>query len=134
MRELDSRAKEAGITILNEVGLDPGMDHMMIMRAVDHIHSHGGVVEELISLCGGLPDPVAADNPLRYKFSWSPRGVMTAACNSARYLENGQIISVPGEELLRSAQASSRFPTMRLEALPNRDSLIYRDLYGIPSV
>lgn len=47
---------------------------MMIMRAVDHIHSHGGVVEELISLCGGLPDPVAADNPLRYKFSWSPRG------------------------------------------------------------
>lgn len=59
---------------------------------------------------------------------------MTAACNSARYLENGEIISVPGEELLRSARASNRFPTMRLEALPNRDSLIYRDLYGIPSV
>lgn len=50
------------------------MDHMMIMRAVDHIHKNGGVVEELTSLCGGLPDPVAADNPLRYKFSWSPRG------------------------------------------------------------
>jgi hypothetical protein len=59
---------------------------------------------------------------------------MTAACNSARYLENGQIISVPGEELLRSASPSNRFPTMRLEALPNRDSLIYRELYGIPSV
>lgn len=127
------------------------MDHMMIMRAIDHIHSHGGSVEELVSLCGGLPDPVAADNPLRYKFSWSPKGsvfpspstviilnlvlgVMTAACNSARYLENGQVISVPGEGLLRAAQPSMRFPTMRLEALPNRDSLIYRDLYGIPSV
>lgn len=59
---------------------------------------------------------------------------MTAACNSARYLENGKIISVPGEELLRAAQPSNRFPTMRLEALPNRDSLTYRDLYGIPQV
>jgi hypothetical protein len=59
---------------------------------------------------------------------------MTAACNSARYLENGQVISVPGEGLLRAAQPSTRFPTMRLEALPNRDSLIYRELYGIPSV
>lgn len=47
---------------------------MMIMKAVDDIHSRGGVVEELVSLCGGLPDPVAADNPLRYKFSWSPKG------------------------------------------------------------
>jgi saccharopine dehydrogenase-like NADP-dependent oxidoreductase len=53
------------------------MDHMMIMRAVDHIHSHGGSVTELVSLCGGLPDPVAADNPLRYKFSWSPRGTVS---------------------------------------------------------
>ncbi len=86
MRSLHEEAKQAGVVLLNEVGLDPGMDHMMIMRAVDHIHKHGGVVEELVSLCGGLPDPVAADNPLRYKFSWSPKGVLNAALKSATYL------------------------------------------------
>lgn len=131
MRKMDQRVKDAGITILNEVGLDPGIDHMMIMKAVDSIHSRGGKVEELVSLCGGLPDPVAADNPLRYKFSWSPKGVMTAACNSASYLLNGQVINVDGPDLLRSGEPSSRFPTMRLESLPNRDSLMYKDLYGI---
>jgi len=131
MRKLDERVKAAGITILNEVGLDPGIDHMMIMKAVDEIHSRGGVVEELTSLCGGLPDPVAADNPLRYKFSWSPKGVLSAAQNPARYLLNGELIEVPGADLLKSGRPSPRFPTMRLEALPNRDSMVYRDLYGI---
>jgi hypothetical protein len=59
---------------------------------------------------------------------------MTAACNSARYLENGKVVDIAGDDLLRSGYASARFPTMRLEALPNRDSLMYRDLYGIPNV
>lgn len=59
--------------ILNEVGLDPGIDHLLIMKSIDEIHARGGTVSELVSLCGGLPDPVAADNPLRYKMSWSPK-------------------------------------------------------------
>lgn len=117
-----------------QVGLDPGIDHMLIMQAVDSIHARGGKVDELVSLCGGLPDPVAADNPLLYKISWSPRGVLSAAKNSAQYLRQGQRVVVPGEQLLFSAMASDRFPTMRLEVLPNRDSLAYRDLYGVPDV
>lgn len=134
MRALHDEARAAGVILLNEVGLDPGIDHMLIMRAIDSIHSRGGTVSELVSLCGGLPDPVAADNPLFYKISWSPRGVLLAAKNSARYLKEGKQIQVPGEDLLRSALPSARFPTMRLEVLPNRDSLAYMDLYGVPNV
>lgn len=119
---------------MNEAGLDPGIDHMLIMQAIHHIKGKGGQVEELISLCGGLPDPVAANNPFRYKFSWSPRGVLTAAGNDAVYLQNGEIITVPGDKLLLSAFPSPRFPTMRLETLPNRNSLMYREFYGIPDV
>lgn len=138
VKALHEQAEKEGLVFLQEVGLDPGIDHMLIMKSVHDIQNRGGKVEELVSLCGGVPDPVAAcepdNNPLRYKFSWSPRGVLTAAQNSAQYLENGKLIQVPSHDLLKSARASERFPTMRLEALPNRDSLMYRALYGIPEV
>lgn len=116
------------------VGLDPGIDHLLVMKAVDNIHKRGGVVKELISLCGGLPDPVSADNPFRYKLSWSTKGMLSATGNSARYLLKGELIEVPGNDLLLHGRASSRFPTLRLEALPNRDSLGYKELYGVPNV
>lgn len=94
MRALHERAAKEGVVILNEVGLDPGIDHMLIMKAIDMIHGKGGVVKELVSLCGGLPDPVAADNPLRYKISWSPRGVLNAAGNPAQYLSKGKVVKI----------------------------------------
>lgn len=133
MAKLHDVAKESGIIILNEVGLDPGMDHMMIMSAIDHIRGDlGADITELISLCGGLPDPITASmNPLKYKISWSPRGVLTAALNPARYMNSNEIIEIPGDDLLTKATYSQRFPTMRLEVVPNRDSLIYRSLYGL---
>jgi saccharopine dehydrogenase-like NADP-dependent oxidoreductase len=81
MKALNSAAIDKGVILLNEVGLDPGIDHMLIMKAVDSIQSRGGIVTEIISLCGGLPDPVAGDNPLKYKISWSPMGVLSGAKN-----------------------------------------------------
>lgn len=134
MQQLNTKAKENGVILLNEVGLDPGIDHMLIQKAVDIIHSKGGSVTELISLCGGLPDPSSADNPFRYKFSWSPKGVLLAACNGAVHLEHGKILTIPPGNLLQTAEPSKRFPTMRLEALPNRDSIKYRDVYGVKEV
>jgi saccharopine dehydrogenase-like NADP-dependent oxidoreductase len=73
MQALDKAAKEAGIIILNEIGLDPGIDHMTAMKVIDHIHGKKGKVEEFYSLCGALPAPEAANNPMKYKFSWSPK-------------------------------------------------------------
>lgn len=76
VRSLDQPAKDAGITILNEVGLDPGIDHFLALEQIKDVHDKGGSIESLISYCGGLPAPECSDNPLRYKFSWSPRSAL----------------------------------------------------------
>ena len=84
-------AKAAGVTLLNEIGLDPGIDHLSAMQLIDHAHATGGRVVSFQSLCGGLPAPEAADNALQYKFSWSPRGVLAAGMNSSRFLKDGKV-------------------------------------------
>ena len=76
MQALNKSAQEAGITVVNEVGLDPGIDHFLAMECFDDVHTGGGKVESFVSFCGGLPAPEASDNPLGYKFSWSPRGAL----------------------------------------------------------
>lgn len=133
MRAFDKRAKDAGIPILCELGLDPGMDHMSAMKVIDEVKSHNGSVVSFSSVCGGLPAPEAADNPIGYKFSWSPRGVLTAALNTAQYKKDGRIINVKGEDLLASSERVNFLPAFALEQIPNRDSLPYADIYGIPN-
>ena len=88
-------AKAAGVTLLNEIGLDPGIDHLSAMQMIDDAHRSGGKVVSFQSLCGGLPAPEAANNPLQYKFSWSPRGVLSAGMNSSRYLKDGKVRPAP---------------------------------------
>lgn len=131
MHKLDSAARELGLPILVEMGLDPGMDHMSAMKMIDEITAEGGVVEEFSSVCGGLPAPEAADNPLAYKFSWSPMGVLSAASNPSRYLKNGAEVCVEGEELLTTAEPIDLLRSLALEVLPNRDAFIYKELYGL---
>lgn len=133
MRALGARAADAGIVILNEVGLDPGLDHMSAKKIIDDIKSRGGTVTGFSSVCGGLPAPEAADdNPLKYKFSWSPQGVIRASQNSARYRWEGELKEIPGDELLRNAiPFDTVWPDLHLECLPNRDSLQYEDVYSI---
>ncbi|PKP51164.1 MAG: saccharopine dehydrogenase [Bacteroidetes bacterium HGW-Bacteroidetes-1] len=131
MKALDSQAKEAGIIILNELGLDPGIDHMSAMRIIDTVHSKGGQIEEFYSICGALPAVEAADNPFRYKFSWSPKGVVMAGNNDGKYLRYGKISEVPTADLFKNPLKAS-FPKVGLlDIYPNRDSLPYAELYGI---
>jgi saccharopine dehydrogenase-like NADP-dependent oxidoreductase len=132
MMDLDERVKKAGLLFLNEIGLDPGIDHMTAMRIIDHIHKKNGIVEEFYSLCGALPAPECADNPLKYKFSWSPRGVILASCNSALYLKKGRKIHIESADLFKD-RFNYHFPDIGdLEVYPNRDSISYIDIYGIP--
>lgn len=134
MQALDIDAKKAGVLILNEIGLDPGIDHMTAMKIIDYIHGRGGNVEEFYSLCGALPAPESADNPLNYKFSWSPKGVILASKNSALYLKKGRTISVDSADLFKD-RFSYYFPGAGdLEVYPNRDSISYKNIYGIPEV
>lgn len=134
MRALDDDAKKANIPILGELGLDPGMDHMSAMKVIDGVKSNGGKIVSFSSVCGGLPAPEAADNALGYKFSWSPRGVLTAALNPAIYKKGGEIIKVAGEDLLNTAERVHFLPAFSLEQIPNRNSLPYADVYGIADV
>ncbi len=131
MRKLHVAAARAGVTILNEVGLDPGIDHMSAMSIIDKVKDMGGRVLTFESMCGGLPAPEAADNPLGYKFSWSPRGVLLAAQNAAVFRKAGKTVSIEGADLLRSAAPVSIMPALNLEHLPNRNSLQYEKVYGL---
>lgn len=90
MEELDAAAKEAGITVMNEIGLDPGIDHLYAVKMIDEVHAKGGKLLSFVSYCGGLPAPENSGNPLGYKFSWSSRGVLLALRNSARYWKDGK--------------------------------------------
>jgi alpha-aminoadipic semialdehyde synthase len=79
------RATKADVLLLNEIGLDPGIDHCSAISLVNRLKAEGKRIVAFTSFCGGLPAPDVAVVPLRYKFSWSPRGVLTAALNSAKY-------------------------------------------------
>lgn len=133
MSAYHEKAKDAGVTILCEMGLDPGIDHMMAMRMIKQAHVRSGKIRSFTSYCGGLPSPAAANNPLAYKFSWSPAGAIRAGRNPACYKYHGNVINVNGDALYDSA-VSFRFPDLpafALEYLPNRNSLVFGDLYGI---
>jgi saccharopine dehydrogenase (NADP+, L-glutamate forming) len=132
MKALDQQAREAGIIILNEIGLDPGIDHMSAMRIIDNIHSKEGAVLEFYSICGALPAPESADNPFKYKFSWSPKGVVMAGNNDAMFLRHGQEVSIPSKDLFKNP-FKVNFPGIGLlDVYPNRDSIAYKEIYGIP--
>ncbi len=134
MRALDAMAKEAGIIIMNEIGVDPGYDHMTAMEIIDGVQEEGGKVDEFYSLCGALCAPEASDNPFRYKFSWAPKGVVMASNNGARFLKNGQVIDIDTSDLFKKPMVID-FPEVEsMHVYPNRDSLAYIDLYGIPEV
>ncbi|XP_022066877.1 alpha-aminoadipic semialdehyde synthase, mitochondrial [Acanthochromis polyacanthus] len=132
MKELQSSVEDAGITIVNEMGLDPGIDHMLAMQCIDQAKADGCIVESYTSFCGGLPAPECSDNPLRYKFSWSPYGVLLNTISPAIFLRDNQVVSVPpGGSLMDSTTPMDFFPGFNLEGFPNRDSTKYSEPYGI---
>ncbi|MCX7732218.1 MAG: saccharopine dehydrogenase NADP-binding domain-containing protein [candidate division WOR-3 bacterium] len=134
MKALDNEARRTGIILLNEIGLDPGIDHMSAMALIDRVKANGGRIISFISSCGGLPAPEANDNPLGYKFSWSPRGVLMAGRNDARFLKDGREILIPASQLFASSWRQKITGVGELEAYPNRNSLPYIELYGLEGI
>ncbi|OJA21128.1 hypothetical protein AZE42_04358 [Rhizopogon vesiculosus] len=125
-------AQSADVLLLNEIGLDPGIDHCSALSLLAQLKRDNKRVVSFTSFCGGLPAPDCADVPLGYKFSWSPRGVLNAALNGARFKLDGKEMEIAGENLL-----SEYFPdvpisnVLKLEGLANRDSLPYAETYGL---
>ncbi|MBN2571098.1 MAG: saccharopine dehydrogenase NADP-binding domain-containing protein [Ignavibacteriales bacterium] len=131
MKALDKDAKEKGLLFLNEIGLDPGIDHMSAMKIINEVKEKGGKVVSFESICGGLPAPEANDNPFGYKFSWSPRGVVMAGRNNAHFLKNGEEKKIEGKDLFKNNWKKEVESLGTLEVYPNRDSMLYQELYGL---
>lgn len=133
MTKLNDAAKNAGILILNELGLDPGIDHMEAMRIIQAIEAAGGKISNFTSYCGGLPAPESNNNPFGYKFSWRPIGVLLAGKNSAEYKKDGKNISISSADLFLKVENIHIEGLGEFEGYPNRNSLPYIELYGIQS-
>ena len=134
MKALDENAKKAGIIILNEIGEDPGIDHMGAMKMINQVNQEGGKIKSFKSYGSGIPSFEHNNNPYGYKFSWSPRGLLTAAQTPAVYLQNGQKIEVSGENLLESSWLVNIEGLGTFETYPNRDSTNYIKDYGLEDI
>jgi saccharopine dehydrogenase (NADP+, L-glutamate forming) len=131
MKKLDQPVREKKLLFLNEMGVDPGIDHMSAMKIIHAVQAEGGKIVHFHSYCGGLPAPEDNDNPFGYKFSWSPRGVILASRNSARFLENGKIVEIEGKDLFLNYKLEEIDGLGKFEVYPNRDSVPYKELYGL---
>lgn len=134
MRELQQEAKEAGIIILKECGLDPGLDHMTAMQVIDRIREQGGELQGFKSFTGGLVAPESDNNPWHYKFSWNPRNVVLAGQGTARYIRHGDYKYIPYHKLFTRTEPIVIEGLGDFEGYANRDSLSYRQVYGIEQI
>ena len=135
MQELDALAKENNLIFMNEIGLDPGIDHMSAMKVIDEIKAKGGKMLLFESFCGGLVAPESDTNLWNYKFTWAPRNVVLAGQGgAAKFLQEGTYKYIPYWNLFRRTEFLEVEGYGRFEAYSNRDSLKYLDVYGLNDV
>ncbi len=134
MKALDEEAKKKGVILLNEIGVDPGIDHMSAMKVIDHIREIGGEVTEFESNTGGLVAPKYDNNPWNYKFTWNPRNVILAGQGSSQFFHNGKYKYIPYHKLFERTERINVKGLGEFEVYPNRDSLKYREIYGLENV
>ncbi len=134
MLALDAAAKEKGVLVLNELGLDPGIDHLSAVKMMSDVRASGGRITEFESYCGGLVAPESDTNPWHYKVSWNPRNVVLAGQGgSATFRDGGRNRMVPPHRAFQGARRVE-VEGMVFEGYPNRDSLAYAELYDLPGV
>ena len=134
MQILDKKAKSRGVLLMNELGVDPGIDHMSAMKIIDEIKAKGGELLSFKSYCGGLLAPSCSTNIWQYKFTWNPRNVVTAGQGVATYKAKGQYKYLPYQQLFAHPLETSMPKYGDFEVYPNRDSLSYRSLYDIENI
>ena len=135
MNELDASARSNDIILLNETGLDPGIDHLSAMRLIDAIRDDGGKVEHFESFTGGLVAPESDDNPWNYKFTWNPRNVVLASQGGAvKFIHNGKYKYIPYNRVFRRTEYVDIEGVGEFEGYANRDSLSYREVYGLQDI
>ena len=135
MKELDEAAKAAGLLFMNEIGVDPGLDHMSAKKILDEIEEMGGTMHIFESFTGGLIAPESDNNPWNYKFTWNPRNVVLAGQGSAaKFIQEGQYKYIPYNKLFRRTEVIEIEGHGKFEGYANRDSLKYRDVYNLQNI
>jgi saccharopine dehydrogenase-like NADP-dependent oxidoreductase len=135
MQELDGLAKEKDLIFMNEIGLDPGIDHMSAMKIIDEIKEKGGKMIQFESFCGGLVAPESDTNLWNYKFSWNPRNVVLAGQGGvSKFIQEGKYKYIPYNKLFRRTEFMEVEGYGRFEGYANRDSLKYRSIYGLDDI
>ena len=135
MRALDDAVKKNGLIFMNEIGLDPGIDHMSAMKVIDSIKNKGGKMLLFESFCGGLVAPESDSNLWNYKFTWNPRNVVLAGQGgAAMFIQEGTYKYIPYHKLFRRTEFLSINEYGKFEAYANRDSLKYRSVYGLEAI
>lgn len=135
MEALNEKAVEAGVVLMNEIGVDPGIDHLSAMKVLDEIRDAGGEMRIFESFTGGLVAPESDNNPWGYKFSWNPRNVVLAGAGGAvKFIQEGNYKYIPYHQLFRRTEFIEIPEYGRFEGYANRDSLRYRSVYGLENI
>ena len=135
MKDLDTEAKKKGLVFMNEIGLDPGIDHMSAMQVIDKIKDAGGKMLLFESFCGGIVAPESDNNLWNYKFTWNPRNVVLAGQGgAAMFVQEGTYKYIPYTKLFRRTEFLKINDSGNFEAYANRDSLKYRSVYGLNDI
>lgn len=131
MKDLDLEAKQKNLILLNECGLDPGIDHASAMKVIHEIQDKGGKITSFKSFCGGLVAPESNDNPWGYKFSWNPRNVILAGQGTAQFIEEGKLKFIPYNRVYTQIETIEVEGYGKFDAYANRDSIGYKEPYGL---
>mgnify|MGYP001168016102 FL=1 len=134
IQSLNDQAEKQGVILLNEIGLDPGIDHMSAMKVIDDIKDRGGIIKSFKSYCGGLVAPEFDTNPWNYKFTWNPRNVVLAGQGTAQYIDSGKYKYIPYGQLFKRTDTVNVLNYGQFEAYANRDSLSYREVYKLNDI
>ena len=134
IKALNEKAEEKGVLLLNEIGLDPGIDHLSAKKIIDEIQAKGGEITLFKSFCGGLVAPEYDNNPWNYKFTWNPRNVVLAGQGTAQFIRNNQPKFIAYNKLFRRTELIEVLDEGQFEGYANRDSLSYREIYGLENI
>ncbi len=134
IKALDEKAKKAGVPILMELGLDPGIDHMSALKVMHRIKEEGGKLTSFYSFTGGLVAPESDNNPWNYKFTWNPRNVVVAGQGVSQFILNGRYKYIPYHRLFDRVMTRKILQYGDFEVYANRDSLKYREIYGLDDI
>ena len=134
MNDLNEAAKKKGVVLLNEIGVDPGLDHLSSMDILEKIKAKGGLLTSFESFTGGLVAPESDNNPWNYKFTWNPRNVVLAGQEVVKFIQEGKYKYIPYHKVFNRIEKININGYGSFEGYANRDSLKYREVYGIDDI